>query len=95
VAYYFRTRVPGPVTNPLVDALRQQHHPLFGGDELPVSVDAIAEPLLGLSEGEANELEVSSLLLPAQREIWLNERFASAVVRESLSSQASRESVRG
>jgi Zn-dependent peptidase ImmA (M78 family) len=68
--------MPGPVTDPRADALRLRYHALFGGDELPVPVDEIAEDLLGLSVGEADELDVSGLLLPAQREIWLNGREA-------------------
>lgn len=67
--------MPGPVTDPRADALRRRYHSLFGGSDLPVPVDSIAEDLLGLSVGEDN-LEVSGLLLPAQREIWLNVREA-------------------
>jgi Zn-dependent peptidase ImmA (M78 family) len=70
--------MPGPVTDPRADALRERYHAVFGGDELPVPVDAIAEDLLGLSVGEA-DLDVSGLLRPAEREIWLNAREAHDV----------------
>lgn len=61
----------GPVTDERAHALRERYHELFADPELPVPVEAIAEDLLGLSVAEA-ELEVSGLLLPSEREIWLN-----------------------
>jgi uncharacterized protein DUF955 len=66
--------VPGPVTDPRADALRRRYHELFGGEELPVPVEAIAEDLLGLSIGEDEGLPVSGMLLPAGRQIWVNAR---------------------
>jgi len=68
--------MPGPVTNPKAGALAERYRALFGGPELPVPVEAIAEDLLGLSVGEDDELPVSGLLLPAERQIWLNGREA-------------------
>ncbi len=68
--------MPGPVTNPKAGALAQRYRLLFGGPKLPVAVEAIAEDLLGLSVGEDDELPVSGLLLPAERQIWLNGREA-------------------
>jgi hypothetical protein len=68
--------VPGPVTDPRADALRRRYHELFGGEELPVPVESIAEDLLGLSIGEDEELPVSGMLLPAERQIWVNAREA-------------------
>jgi Zn-dependent peptidase ImmA (M78 family) len=59
------------VTDPRAGVLRQRYRELFGGPELPVPVERIAEDLLGLSVGEA-ELDVSGLLVPAERQIWLN-----------------------
>jgi hypothetical protein len=44
---------------------------VFGGAELPVPVESIAGDLLGLSV-EEDELDVSGLLLPAQRRVFLN-----------------------
>jgi Zn-dependent peptidase ImmA (M78 family) len=37
-----------------------------------VPVEAIAEDLLGLSVGESDSLDVSGMLLPAERQVWLN-----------------------
>jgi hypothetical protein len=63
--------VPGPVTDPRAGELLGRYRELFGGPELPVPVDAIAEDLLGLSV-EERELEVSGMLLPAERRILVN-----------------------
>jgi IrrE N-terminal-like domain len=68
--------VPGPVTDPRADVLRRRYHELFGGEELPVPVESIAEDLLGLSINEDEELPVSGMLLPAERQIWVNAREA-------------------
>ena len=51
--------------------LRERYHAVFGGDELPVPVESIAEDLLGLAV-EARELGVSGMLLPAERRILVN-----------------------
>jgi hypothetical protein len=66
----------GPVTDPRAHDLRARHHRLFGGADLPVPVEAIAEDLLGLAVAEGESLEVSGLLIPAERQIWLNAREA-------------------
>src|SRR6266545_3087502 len=68
--------MPGPVTDGRADALRTRYHKLFGGMELPVPVESIAEDLLGLSIGNVEELTVSGMLLPAERQIWVNAREA-------------------
>ena len=57
--------------DPRAHALRERYHATFGGDELPVPVESIAEDLLGLAV-EARELEVSGMLLPAERRILVN-----------------------
>lgn len=44
----------------------------YGGDQLPVPVDAIAEDLLGLVLHEVDDLDVSGMLIPDERSIWLN-----------------------
>jgi Zn-dependent peptidase ImmA (M78 family) len=64
--------VAGPVTDPRAGALRQTYHELFDAPELPVPVEAIAEDLLGLSVTDSNELDVSGLLIPGERQIYLN-----------------------
>ena len=57
--------------DPRAHTLRAEYHAVFGGDELPVPVESIAEDLLGLAV-EARELEVSGMLLPAERRILVN-----------------------
>jgi hypothetical protein len=62
----------GPVTDARAHELRRRYHHHFGGAELPVPVEAIAEDLLGLSVAEDDSLQVSGLLLPAERRVWIN-----------------------
>jgi hypothetical protein len=64
--------MPGPVRDERADALRVRYHAAFGDADLPVPVEAIAEDLLGLQVGESEELAVSGMLLPPERQIWLN-----------------------
>jgi Zn-dependent peptidase ImmA (M78 family) len=64
--------MPGPVRDERADALRARYHAAFADAELPVPVEAIAEDLLGLQVGESEDLAVSGMLLPPQRQIWLN-----------------------
>jgi Zn-dependent peptidase ImmA (M78 family) len=64
--------MPGPVRDERADALRARYHAAFVDAELPVPVEAIAEDLLGLQVRESNKLAVSGMLLPAERQIWLN-----------------------
>ena len=52
-------------------ALRERYTQTFGGVELPVPVESIAEDLLGLAV-EARDLPVSGMLLPAERRILVN-----------------------
>ena len=60
----------GDHRDPRAAAVRNRFLQVFGGPELPVPVDAIAEDLLGLAVAE-RELDVSGVLVPAQRRIWL------------------------
>ena len=62
----------GPVTDPRAYRLRERYHAHFGGAELPVPVERIAEDLLGLAVTEQDGLAVSGMLLPAEREIYVN-----------------------
>jgi Zn-dependent peptidase ImmA (M78 family) len=62
----------GPVRDERADALRARYHAAFGDVELPVPVEPIAEDLLGLQVGESEDLAVSGMLLPSERQIWLN-----------------------
>ena len=62
----------GPVTDPRAYRLRERYHAHFGGAELPVPVERIAEDLLGLAVSERDGLAVSGMLFPAEREIYVN-----------------------
>jgi Zn-dependent peptidase ImmA (M78 family) len=58
--------------DPRAEALRARHSALFGGAELPVPVESIAADLLGLHVEEREGLEVSGMLVAAERTIRLN-----------------------
>jgi hypothetical protein len=60
--------------DPRAHAVRERYLATFGGPELPVPVEAIAEDLLGLRVEEAWDLACSGMLLPAERRIVLNAR---------------------
>jgi IrrE N-terminal-like domain len=70
--------MPGPVTDLRAHALRARYHELFGGEELPVPVESIAEDLLGLTihEGDLNGL--SGVLYPDERRVEVNASDISA-----------------
>jgi Zn-dependent peptidase ImmA (M78 family) len=65
--------VPGPVRDPRADALRRRYHEFFGGEELPVPVELIAEDLLGLAIHEGSLDGLSGVLYPEERQIHVNE----------------------
>lgn len=54
---------------PRAHQLRVAYHAAFGGDELPVPVESIAEDLLGLAVELRDDLPVSGMLLPSERRI--------------------------
>jgi Zn-dependent peptidase ImmA (M78 family) len=61
------------VRDPRADELLRRYEERFGeAAGPPIPVEAIAEELLGLSVSESESLEVSGMLLPAEREVWLN-----------------------
>jgi hypothetical protein len=61
------------VRDPRAAELLRRYHERFGGSlQPPVPVEAIAEDYLGLSVAESESLKVSGMLLPAEREVWLN-----------------------
>ncbi len=62
----------GRYEDPRAHAVRERYLATFGGDELPVPVEAIAEDLLGLRVEESWEIACSGMLLPAERRIVLN-----------------------
>jgi hypothetical protein len=53
-------------------ALRDRYLAAFGGDEIPVPVESIAEDLLGLRVEAVDELGCSGMLVPASRLILLD-----------------------
>ena len=72
--YYCQEAVPSAPSSyvdPRAHALRDRYARVFGGEEIPVPVESIAEDLLGLRI-EERLLEWSGMLLPAERTIVLN-----------------------
>jgi len=59
--------------DPRAHAVRERYLGTFGGEGLPVPVEAIAEDLLGLRIEQRWDMECSGMLLPAERRIVLNE----------------------
>lgn len=59
-------------SEPRAHALRAQYLERFGGEEIPVPVEAIAEDLLGLRVEETWDITYSGMLFPAERKILLN-----------------------
>jgi IrrE N-terminal-like domain len=57
---------------PRAHALRERYLRIFGGPEIPVPVESIAEDLLGLRIERAWDLVYSGMLLPAERKIVLH-----------------------
>jgi Zn-dependent peptidase ImmA (M78 family) len=70
--------------DPRADAVRTRYHELYGGEELPVPVETIAEDLLGLSVHELPIDDVSGLLYPAERAVYVNANDAPARRRFTL-----------
>lgn len=58
--------------DPRAHAVRERYLGLYGGEGVPVPVEAIAEDLLGLRIDESWDIECSGMLLPAERRIVLN-----------------------
>jgi hypothetical protein len=59
-------------TDARAHALRERYRARFGGPELPVPVESIAEDLLGLTIRDDAGLAVSGMLIPAERRIVLS-----------------------
>jgi Zn-dependent peptidase ImmA (M78 family) len=57
---------------PRAHALRERYLATFGGAEIPVQVESIAEDLLGLRIERSAEIDCSGMLVPAERRIVLN-----------------------
>jgi IrrE N-terminal-like domain len=58
--------------DPRADALRARYHERYGGEELPVPVESIAEDLLGLDVQEVELNGVSGMLVPSARLVYVN-----------------------
>ena len=58
--------------DPRAHVLRERYLSLFGGEEIPVPVESIAEDLLGLAVDAVESLECSGMLLPSERRILVN-----------------------
>jgi hypothetical protein len=59
--------------DPRADRLRERFQAVFGGTDIPVPVERIAEDLLGLRVELAPLTEVSGMLIPAERRVLLSE----------------------
>ena len=64
--------MPGPVTDIRAGVIRRRFQQQFGGAELPVPVEAIAEDLCGLTVEEVEGLDASGMLVPSERRIYTN-----------------------
>ena len=64
--------VPTRYTDPRAHELRERYLATYGGGEIPVPVESIAEDLLGLRIEEADLGECSGMLVPAERLIRVN-----------------------
>ncbi len=59
-------------SDPRAHALRDRYLATYGGNELPVPIESIAEDLLGLRIEEHDLGECSGVLIPAERLIFVN-----------------------
>jgi len=67
-----RVSVASTYEDPRAHAVRERYLGLYGGEGIPVPVEAIAEDLLGLRIEERSDIECSGMLLPAEWRIVLN-----------------------
>ena len=63
---------PTRYTDPRAHELRERYVATYGGSEIPVPVESIAEDLLGLRIEEAELGDCSGMLIPAKRLIRVN-----------------------
>jgi Zn-dependent peptidase ImmA (M78 family) len=64
------------VSDTRAEELRQRYLGSYGGDEIPVQIESIAEDLLGLQIERSWDIDFSGVLLPRERTIVLNAREA-------------------
>ncbi|MGE5226598.1 MAG: ImmA/IrrE family metallo-endopeptidase [Planctomycetaceae bacterium] len=72
------TAAPTRYTDPRAHDLRAEYLATFGGDEIPVPVESIAEDLLGLRIERRELGECSGILLPRGRLVLLNASEATS-----------------
>ena len=72
------TAAPTRYTDPRAHDLRAEYLAAFGGAEIPVPVESIAEDLLGLRVVACDLGECSGMLLPAERLILVNAAEATS-----------------
>jgi hypothetical protein len=63
---------PTRYTDPRAHELRERYVATFGGEEIPVPVESIAEDLLGLRIEEDDLGDCSGMLIPSERLILVN-----------------------
>jgi Zn-dependent peptidase ImmA (M78 family) len=64
--------------DPRAHAVRERYLGLYGGEGVPVPVEAIAEDLLGLRIDESWDIDCSGMLFPLERRIVVNAAEAVA-----------------
>ena len=64
--------MPGRYTDERAGELLARYRAAYGGPEVPVPAEAIAEDLLGLSIGYRPDMACSGMLLPREKQIWVN-----------------------
>ena len=67
-----RVTVATKYEDPRAHGVRERYIGLYGGEALPVPVEAIAEDLLGLRIEESWKIDCSGMLLPAEWKIVVN-----------------------
>ncbi len=73
-----------PVRDPRAGHLLRRYDERFHAPDLPVPVESIAEDHMGVAVAESEDLPGRGMLLPAEREIWLNATESLARCRFTL-----------
>lgn len=68
-------------SDPRAEELRRRYLDAYGGVEIPVPVESIAEDLLGLQIERSWDIDFSGVLMPVERIIVLNAREAPGIRR--------------
>ena len=64
--------MPATYEDPRAHEIRARYHAIYGGDEFPVPVELIAADLFALRIEQSDAVDVSGMLLPAERRIVVN-----------------------